>query len=147
GILVIYGLLQVQMLSLRIWFVLSFVLFTLFNLWWLGSDPKFWLPLLPLFIMLAGIAVMSLGGNIKQNRFLEIICLLIPFIMIYCNLPGEIPSILFPRGGHEMQLAREFVYRTEKPNIIFSPGTGWPNFVSKISQKDMVINLVYGDLS
>lgn len=145
GILVTLGLTKISSRALRIWFIVSCVLFTSFNIWWLGSDPKFWLPLLPLFIILAGVALMSLGKNNTQTRSIQIICLITSLIMIFCNVPKEIPSILFPDGGSEMQMAREFASKIHQQSIIFTPGAGWPDFAEKIDKKSRVINLVYSD--
>lgn len=144
-LLALLGLTKITNRALLAWLLVSFVLFTLFNLWWLGSDPKFWLPLFPLFILLTGMGIMSLGERFTRNKYLKIACLITPFIMIYYNLPKEIPSILFPDGGSEMQLAREFNSRANKPGILFTPGMGWPDFVEKIGNKINIINLVYSD--
>lgn len=142
-LLSLYGLFKITNRALQSYFIISLLFLFLFNSYWLGSDPQFWLPALPLILLLMGLGSMSL----KMNKYLKITCLIIPFLMTYYNLPTEIPSLFSPRGGKDMHLAYEFVSKIQNPSVIFTPGNSWPDFVKEVSNnKDNVISLVYSDV-
>ncbi len=102
------------------------------NAFWLGSDPQFWLGIIP-FIA----APLSAGiRSVLSRRFVPaFLALGIPILMLL-NLPVREPSILFPNGDSAHQHAMRFkkIYPSA---VLITPGSGWTTIVGVTSQSEV----------
>ena len=120
-----------------------------FNAFWLGSDPQFWLPGLPLVLILAGAWLSRLRLGTHPARFGAVTgIVLLLLAMLAANVPSELPSLLFPDGGEDVKLARSFAAELRDGDTVLSPGGSWVNYVNFVDSPGnvRVVNLVYGNL-
>jgi len=116
-----------------------------FSARWLGSDPQFWLPCLPLFIMLAAPGL----GAPRTSRARVPYYVLWPAILVSLlamNVPHESPSIIYPKGGRELRDAHEFSNLVSRGDVLFTPGFSWAVLIDRERPGVRRIDLVYGDL-
>lgn len=144
GYLVGLGFFRLSNFALKTYLLITLCFFLLFNIYWLGSDPRFWLPVEPLFIFLIGFGIESFDAKRLTNKYFMATCLAVLCALIYFNLPKEIPSLLYPKGGKELQEAYAFD-SSVKDAVVFTPGNSWCDFLPFISNKIKVMSLIYDD--
>lgn len=118
----------------------------IFNLLWLGSDPQFWLPILPfLGAWSAAWIVRGVRGR-RQGSAPPATAIIVPTLvavaLAFCNWPLAVPTILYPKGGPDWQRARTFAERAAPGDILLHNG-GFGPYLQAISETKAV-SLVYG---
>jgi hypothetical protein len=117
-----------------------------FSTRWIGSDPQFWLPCLPLFILMMAPSLEThhLKSSLKSAYSVTWATVLV--ILLLANLPRELPSIIFPRGGPDLRSAREFADHIERGDVVFTPGFSWVYLIDRAAKGVNKVNLVYDNL-
>jgi hypothetical protein len=118
----------------------------IFNLLWLGSDPQFWLPILP---FLGAWSAAWIVRGVRSRRpgsappaTAIIVPTLVAVALAFCNWPLAVPTILDPKGGSDWQRARTFAERAVPGDILIYNG-GFGPYLQAIS-KTKAVSLVYG---
>lgn len=93
-----------------------------FNIMWLGSDPQFWLPGLPMILALVGLGISGVSSRPIMPGLLRGSLLLLSVLFLFLNVPREIPSIMYPGGGNSLGIASQFARNMTNPCMIISPG-------------------------
>ncbi|UCC80206.1 MAG: phospholipid carrier-dependent glycosyltransferase [Candidatus Zixiibacteriota bacterium] len=125
--------------------IFNLILLFIFNLFWLGSDPQFWMPGLPLLLILSGYGIVS----IKQSTISKVLMIffkvgLLSGLLII-NTPRDLPSIAFPDGGDDLKRAKLFAEDLQEGDVIFSPGWNWTEYIVNLRRDVRLVNLVYSD--
>lgn len=112
---------------------LSILTIYLFSLFWLGSDPQFWIPAYPFLLILAarGVAQIQSRSSIGVILGSGIIALIGLAIM---NIPSGPPSVLFPRGGQIYQHAISAVESGEidRNTLVITAAGQWAGYLKQI---------------
>ncbi len=96
---------------------------TPFNIIWLGSDPQYWLPVMPFILALAAVAlshVAALGSGARRRVIGA--SALFGALLLQANLPGTTPSPLWPRWGPEWQRSRQAAATMATGGLVIVPG-------------------------
>jgi hypothetical protein len=120
----------------RVWLAtwVALVPIAAFNLLWLGSDPQFWLPVLPFLGALA--AVRAVG-----SRMAGTVAAIAAALLFAANVPRAVPTRLDPKGGVEWQQAAAFA-RFATPGDLLIHNNGWGRYLDAFGKYE-VVNLVY----
>lgn len=125
------------------WLALAATL--MFGIFWLGSDPQFWLPALPFLSLLAARGAASLARTRWRNWVLGAgwaTAAALPLL----NLPVLGPSLLLPSGGPEDRTAREMAARLRPGDLILHPGAthgaSWVFAVAPLRRDVRILSMV-----
>jgi hypothetical protein len=100
--------------------VIAAVCLLAFNSFWLGSDPQFWLDLLPFFLPLAAAGLQRGQDSILHRGWLLAVLL----VLIAANVTAREPSLLYPNGDDAHAKAELFSLQ-HRGEIILTPGSRW----------------------
>ena len=142
-LLILRSLRAKEYFSVKLFSLAALAMAFLGNLYWLGSDPQFWLPVLPLFLIL--MAIGAPAGKPSPSRFtvLSVAGPLIAGALVTVNIPTVSPSVILPEGGREVRMAREFTRYLSAGDVVITPGSNWVSIVKSDSIGLRWINLVY----
>ena len=122
-------------------------LFYLFNAYWTGGDSQFWLPGLPLLLLLIAerIRVPSRPAYARRTSWLMMVPLAAMVILAF--RPSTIlPSLICPQGGPEVRHAREFGRTLAPGDVVVTPDWLWAGYLVNIRADLIVVDLVYDEL-
>lgn len=113
----------------------------LFSMYWLGSDPQFWMQSLPVILYLTAIAL-------KDQKLLAMgLVVLFALTALLFNKPAEMPSIIYEQGGGNVKRSYQFdeAMGVNKQKVVYSVGWGWPIYLPYTSPTSEYVSLVYDD--
>jgi hypothetical protein len=124
-----------------------FGLFTIFifNSFWLGSDPQFWLPGLPLILILMALGLRTSKTTFEQKTIYPSILVGMLILMFFVNIPREVPSSIFPEGGTKLKNAKRLAINFVSGDLIFTPGYNWVYYLRMVRKDIELIDLVYNE--
>jgi hypothetical protein len=99
--------------------VVAFVPVFAFNALWLGSDPQFWLPLLPFLLL-------TLADTRRNPGWLMLV---LPLAMGIMNVPIRERSLLVPGGDAAERTAYAMKRILREQDLILTPGSRWTSAV------------------
>jgi len=139
------GLRLIRTATPMLFFMTCLVFLFAFNVMWLGSDPQFWLPGLPMILAMIGLGITSISYRPLMVGSLRGLLLLACILFLFLNVPREIPSILFPEGGKSLGVASHFAGNISNRCVVVSPGWSWVNYTRVGYDHIDVVDLVYDD--
>ncbi|MBC8145514.1 MAG: hypothetical protein H7X80_08000 [bacterium] len=118
----------------------AFLITLLFGMYWLGSDPQFWLPLVPFIAPLAAVGLSAIRKRSPKVIGIAGAVLCLAFIII--NAPIHEPSIVASKGdavnAHAMSAAAEL----PKGTLLITPGSRWSAVLTTLRTDIDAIDLV-----
>jgi len=142
---ILVGLRGIRKSISRLFFVTCLVFLFAFNVMWLGSDPQFWLPGLPMILAMIGLGITQISTGPRMAGALRGVLVLLSVLFVSFNVPREIPSILFPAGGKSLGIASDFASGTTNRCVIVSPGWSWVDYTRAGYSHIGMVDLVYND--
>ncbi len=118
----------------------------LFNFLWLGSDPQFWLPLLPFLGTWSAVhAVRSTRGwrsghPAAPGTALAVVAAALALAI--ANAPTPVPTLLDRNGSQSWQRARLFAERVDPADVLLNVG-GWGPYLQALGEA-RAVSLIYG---
>lgn len=112
----------------------------LFGLFWLGSDPQFWLPWFPFLLILVAFGLRRYGA-MADRRVGRIVSVAFSVLLLVLNIPIEAPSILFPNGGVNYQYAMKAVPELDSGATIITAGGAWAGYVGLMRDDVTILDL------
>lgn len=112
----------------------------LFGIFWLGSDPQFWLPAYPFLLILAARG----AAHIHDRRNRAIVpwgTACIAALMLAVNLPVKAPSLLFPDGGWEYQHAVAAAEQFDAGMLVITVSGEWTGYLRQLRPDGKYIDL------
>lgn len=91
-----------------------------FNCLWLGSDPQFWLNLIPFSVPMIALGLRSSRYPLRSKTIAAAMLL----ILLVVNLKGREPSVMFPDGDLAHRQAMQWGSRFPQ-SVILTPGSRW----------------------
>lgn len=117
----------------------------LFNFFWLGSDPQFWLPVLPFLGAWSAVRSMRAVRLRRTGKSPLVPEALVPaaaaFALAIANFPTSVPTLLSRNGGLEWQQSRSFAEQAGPLDLLFYAGS-WGTYLPR-SGTTSTVNLVY----
>ncbi|MBR9978496.1 MAG: hypothetical protein KFH87_10445 [Bacteroidetes bacterium] len=100
--------------------IVAAVSLLVFNSFWLGSDPQFWLNLLPFLfpLMTAGMQ------TVRRQSLLRFTLTGLVLLLLVANFRVREPALLFPRGDEAHRQAELFAVR-HAGSTLLTPGSRW----------------------
>jgi hypothetical protein len=114
-----------------------------FNCYWLGSDPQFWLPVVPFLLLLAARA---LDGILHAPRRATWVLSCVAIVILYLsNVAVGPPTLLHPSGDDRWQGAKRLAARLPHAALVLRPGVGRSplEFLEHFRPDVTVLNLSY----
>ena len=95
--------------------------------YFLGSQPKGWAPMIPLFAILAASGSKSLVATPRRARVYYTAFIVVLLVVFCINLPPRnVPSIIAPDGwGDTFVKARQFAPEIQPGDLMLSSGGSW----------------------
>ncbi len=113
----------------------------IFNFLWLGSDPQFWIVVMPLcFIYLS---VLSNYFNIVWQKRIAPIFLSVAFVLFFANYQMDVPTSLNPTGGRNWVRATHFS-NTYCNRCTIITASAWTNYLNSQTADARAIEIYYG---
>jgi hypothetical protein len=129
--------------SVKAFCLASLVIVYMASLFWLGSDPQFWLPVLPMLLILMAIGGPAASSVDARGVSLRVATPLIAGALLVINLPTVSPSMFLPQGGREVRMARDFTRHLSAGDVVITPGSSWVSIIDADSMNLHWFNLVY----
>lgn len=113
-----------------------------FSMYWLGSDPQFWLPALPFLAML--ICASPLLHAAFSSPWLRIAAQAALIALVVLNFPTAYPTALFPNGNEAIVAARRLdsSFVAGRYTAV-TAGWSWVEYLPKVSSRASLFHLVY----
>jgi len=123
----------------------AFLPTALFNLLWLGSDPQFWLPILPFLGAWSAFRILRSARPRRAGAPLGASAIVLPamaaLILAVVNWPTAVPTTVNPRGGPVWQRARAFA-EVVQPGDLFLHNGGFGPYLQSMGF-DGAVSLVW----
>lgn len=108
----------------------------LFNCVWLGSDPQFWLPIVPLLILLGLMQCPATSISVRSWSWTVGLA-----AVVTVNLAYPVPTLLMPDGGSEWKRAEAFAQQIASEDLVIH-SEGWARYLPALGRR-RPLNLVY----
>jgi hypothetical protein len=112
----------------------------LFLVLWLGSDPQFWLPVVPFLAM--RLTVASARFESPRMRGLPIVPSLLIVTSVLINLPYPVPTATCRRGGVDWERAARYSRLADEGDLLLYV-RGWPRYLGPYGRHN-TLSLIYG---
>lgn len=100
----------------------------LFNILWLGSDPQFWLPALPLMVILAAQVSSGRLQRESQRKRVPFVWVLGVLVLVASNFSYPVPTLAWPYGGKDYDRAGEYTRHATSRDLLLHAGS-WGRYV------------------
>jgi len=99
-----------------------------FNVLWMGSDPKFWMPLMPFLILQACSVNAAAPAGSRRPRLYRIGAWAAVVLLFACNFRFPVPTLTSPWGGRNWQRAELLAQRMTPADTVLDM-SGWGSYV------------------
>ncbi|MFH0775647.1 MAG: hypothetical protein V2A53_09215 [bacterium] len=104
----------------------AFVFVGMFNIFWQGRDPQFWLPLIPFILMLTCTAAPK---TISFRKYL--VMWIIPALLLLLNMPYPVPTLWNPeaKGSPDWQKAQIYARMANPKDLLICSSGEWAGYI------------------
>jgi hypothetical protein len=99
-----------------------------FNVLWMGSDPKFWMPVMPFLILQACSVSAAAPAGSRRPRVYRLGAWAAVALLFACNFRFPVPTLTSPRGGTNWQRAELLAQRMSPADTVLDM-SGWGSYV------------------
>jgi len=99
-----------------------------FNVLWMGSDPKFWMPLMPFLILQACSVIAAAPPDSRRTRVHRAGAWVAVALLCACNFRFPVPTLTWPWGGRNWQRAELLAQRMSPADGVLDM-SGWGSYV------------------